>query len=372
MKRKKKISLITIFDNPNFGTYLQALALSLALEKKDNKVEIVRYMRPIWHNPSKLRRKLRVLEPLLENIRILIGSKYLKQRKGCRDFVSKYISLSKIYYSFDELKSNPPKADIYLTGSDQVWNTIHNHGIDKSFYLGYVPESVPKYAYAASVGMNYIPDEYKEETKALLSQYKAISVREQSNIALLESIGIKSEMVLDPTLLLTSEEWKKKAKIMNLSEPYVLVYSVESKERDKQVGEIAQLIAKAKKYKVYEVSYDGKERSILGCDRHFYYATPDVFLALITNADFIVGSSFHITAFAINFNIDFISVAPDRFSSRIDNLLSMTGLLKRKISDSASFDNSYLEECDFTQANDFLNKERIKSNKFLEKISLSE
>lgn len=309
------------------------------------------------------------LEPLYLLKAYLRKNKIIIQQNECRRFVAKHISLSKTYYSYQELEENPPKADIYLTGSDQVWNTIHNHGVDKAFYLGYAPEDAPRYAYAASIGMSQIPTEYVEETKKLLVKYQRISVREQSNIGLLASIGIKSEQVLDPTLLLNCTEWKKYARPLTFTEPYLLVYSVESKERDVIVGQVAQKVAKVKGLKIYEVNYFGENKTIPGCDKHFFHATPDLFLALIANASYVVVSSFHGTAFSINFNKDFISVAPDRFSSRLDGILGMTGLEWRKVSDANEVTDELIDKpIDYSIANKKIKVEREKSISFLKEI----
>ena len=365
----KKISLITIFDNPNFGTYLQALALGVVLERFNTKVEIVHYERPVWHTFSNFRKKTKYLEPLRILKAYIRGRKGIIQQYECRKFVGKYLKITPPYYSYEELEKNPPKADIYLTGSDQVWNTIHNHGIDKSFYLGYAPKDKPRYAYAASIGMDNIPVEYTNITKDLLSRYNAISVREELNVTLLSKIGINSSLVLDPTLLLSSDEWIKYSKKKSFPEEYLLVYSVESREQDRVVSAIAKKIAKQKKLKIYEVNYFGENKSIEGCDRHFFYATPQLFLSLVSNATFIVGSSFHITAFAINFKKNFLSVAPKRFSSRIDSLLRLTGLEDRKISTVDDFDESLInKKTDFSHAEAYISAERKKSFDFLNSI----
>lgn len=369
----KKISLITIFDNPNFGTYLQALALGIVIRHFGAEVEIVHYERPTWHKYSKLFRKSSVYRALTLLKAYLKNEKSYLQRYKCRKFVRKYIKVCGPYFSYNQLCDRPPKADIYLTGSDQVWNTTHNKGIDKSYYLGYAPSYAKKVAYGASIGMSEIPNEYKDETKRLLSKYSAISVREVSNVSILKNIGIDSCMVLDPTLLLNKEEWNKYTnKKINIEKPYILVYSVESKERDKEVGLIARNIADAKGWDVIEVNYFGPNKQIPYCNKHFYYATPDIFIKLISQASFVVVSSFHGTAFAINYNKQFITIAPDRFSSRIDGILKMTGLMNRKITSSQENYLSIINESiDFTNVNFILKQEREKSFKFIKEQILN-
>lgn len=367
----KKISLITIFDNPNFGTYLQALALGIVIKHLGAEIEIVHYERPTWHKYSKLFRMSSLYRGLILLKAYLKNDESYLQRYKCRKFVEKYIKVCGPYFSYTQLCNHPPKADIYLTGSDQVWNTTHNKGIDKSYYLGYAPSGAKKVAYGASIGMSEIPNEYQDETKRLLSLYYAISVREALNVSILKNMGIDSCTVLDPTLLLNKDEWDKYVnKKINIEKPYILVYSVESKERDKEVGLIARNIANAKSWDVIEVNYFGPNKQIPYCDKHFYYATPDIFITLISQASFVVVSSFHGTVFSINYNKQFITVAPDRFSSRIDGILKMTGLTKRKI---ISSQENYLgivnENIDFTNVNFILKQERKKSFDFInEKI----
>lgn len=363
----KKISLITIFDNPNFGTYLQALALGLVLQGRGYNVEILHYERQLWQKYSKKYKESRIYRFLCLMRAYALGWKSVTQRYECRRFVSRYVNISTPYFSYQELTGNPPIADIYLTGSDQVWNTTHNRGIDKVFYLGFVQGGEKKVAYAASIGMDIIPKEYQEETKRLLQKYSCISVREKSGVRLLEQLGINSTLVLDPTLLLSKGEWCKLIRRQIHKKPYVLVYSVESKGKDEIVGKIARKIADLKGYDVVEVNYSGYEKQIPYCDNHFFYSTPHTFLSLMSYASFVVVSSFHGTAFAINFNKPFITVSPDRFSNRVEDLLSMVGLTNRLIQGTGeNIENLVNEPMDFYKANSVLEEERKKSFDFID------
>lgn len=362
----KKVSLITIFDNPNFGTYLQALALGLTIQKYGATVEIVHYERPGWHSNGLKDRALSKLSFMLPLICKILRKPAPLQQYECRKFVGRYMPITKAYYSYNELVKDPPKADVYLTGSDQVWNTTHNHGVDKSFYLGYAPKGSYKVAYAASIGMDNIPQQYQETTKQLLSQYSYISVREASNVDLLRSIGIDSELVLDPTLLFNKNDWSKISRAYVSPKPYILVYSVETEEIGREVSKVARGIANKTGMDVYCITYSGREGAIPDCDKYIIYATPDMFLSFMQGASFVVASSFHATAFAINFHKPFISVAPDRFSSRIDSLLNITGLKSRKINDS---NDDYLhfvdENIDYNDVEDSLKPLRQKSLEFI-------
>ena len=118
-------------------------------------------------------------------------------------FLQERVNLTKSRYcSYDQLKANPPLADIYITGSDQVWNSIWNKGIDLAYFLDFAPAGKPRIAFSASIGREQLNEEEIPETKHLLEKYNAISVREQSAVEILASMDIKSTLVLDPTLML--------------------------------------------------------------------------------------------------------------------------------------------------------------------------
>ena len=125
----KRIALVTIFDNPNFGTYLQTFALSSIIEKLGGTVQIVHYERPHWRYWNSLFESFKSVN-LLHKISRFCWSiaPYIQKRKE-QKFIMNNFSVSRRYNSFEDLKSNPPVADVYLTGSDQVWNSIHNRGI---------------------------------------------------------------------------------------------------------------------------------------------------------------------------------------------------------------------------------------------------
>ena len=140
-QEKGKVNIITIIDNTNFGTYLQAFALARTIDGLGYTVKIIDYCRKHQSHSFLLISSLKTTRNPLKWINRIInwGGNYLLREKDKR-FLKKYLTKKK-YYSFEELKKYYPKADIYITGSDQVWNSIHNRGIDKSYYWGFVPSS---------------------------------------------------------------------------------------------------------------------------------------------------------------------------------------------------------------------------------------
>lgn len=118
--------------------------------------------------------------------------------------------------------------------------------------------------------------------------------------------------------------------------------------------------------KIYGIYYGGRDWNIDCCDKNFYYSTPDMFISLLLQADFVVVSSFHGTAFSVNFNKPFFTVLPSRFASRIDSLLEKCGLMNRKISE---YSTNYLDDdIDYQVVNNILEKERVKSFAFIDKV----
>lgn len=365
-----KVVIITVLDNTNYGTYLQALATGLTVHKLGCDVEIIHYIRKFMtpQGYSKLILKERGFLRWLN--RCVLHSRKRTHELRSKDyaFLESYIPVTKEYVGFEELLADPPKADIYLTGSDQVWNSFYNRGIDKSFYLDFAPKMAKRISYAASIGMSAIPAEEVDETTRLLSKYQAITVREISAKKILSDLGVCSEVVLDPTLLLNKDEWVNIANRFHFDEkePYLLTYSVEYGNENSIIKHYAQQIAKERGLKLYHITYSGKPKDNY-YDKIFCYATPDQFLNLMLNASFIVVSSFHGTAFSINFNKPFITVSPKKFNSRIQSLLRITGLDSRLVTDNTRSLDSF-GNINYDIVNEKLDIERKKSINILSQM----
>lgn len=363
-----KVSIITIVDNTNFGTYLQALATGIAIRKLGHESEVIRYTRQFM-TPKGMSMAILKDRGLLSwiNRYVLHSNKYTwTLREKDHKFLSSFVPVTQEYIGYNTLASNPPTADVYLTGSDQVWNSVYNKGIDKSFYLDFAPEGKKRISYAASIGMKDIPANEIDETKALLSKYQHITVRETSAKTILSKLGLKSEVVLDPTLLLDKEEWTAIANkySFDVKEPYLLTYSVEYGNEDSYIKYYAQQIAKQRNLKIYHVSYSRSGMMPDYVDKAFPLATPDLFLNLMLHASFVVVSSFHGTAFAVNFNKQFLTISPHRFNSRVESLLGLLGLKQRIINDDKS-DITAMDSIDYEKINMLLDQERVKSmNRF--------
>lgn len=363
-----KILLTTIVDNINFGTYLQAFATVHVLRKRNMDVEVLNYIRPYLtgaYYAKKIARDkskpflFRIFKSIayymLNNFMIWNLKRYLKQR----------VSLTDIIREPKDLMKYQGKYDLYLTGSDQVWNTQHNFGVDEVFFFKGIKGR--KRSMAASIGVDSFDSEDADKIASLLKDYSYISVRESFGVDVLKSIGItNSHQILDPTLLLDKKQWLKLVDAKSYDkEKYLLVYSVEL-EKNNTVYDVANKIAKEKNLKIYVVSPTIKlKKDIPMADRIFSLAKVDTFISLMANADYVVCSSFHGTAFSINFNRQFVTIVPHRFNSRVESLLNLLNLRGRFINDIKSLPQT---EIDYRIVNEALNKERAASLKNVDEI----
>lgn len=366
----KKVSIITILDNINCGTYLQAVALALSVHRCGAEAELINYKRECADWRRMLMGKKNPIK-WIYNLLIELPAQYCLRKKNYK-FVRNFVSITTLeYHNIGQLKRNIPVADIYMTGSDQVWNSFYNHGVDPSFYLDFVPHTKPRVAYAASIGMDEFPSEQINEITHLLKKYKQISVREQSAFKLLSSLGINNvEVVLDPTFLLDNVQWNKIAaeyeKIV-IDEPYLLIYSVETVVEHELIEKYATEVALKNGWKIYEISTGNFVHRFKCAHRHFFRITPDIFLNLMLQAKFVIASSFHGTAFSVNFGKQFLTVSPGRFRSRVGSLLAALGLNDRIINNDR-MDVDTLSDIDYKVINEKLAVMRNNSWKMLKQL----
>ena len=368
--RKIKVALVTILDNQNIGTYLQAFSLSNVIEKETNsEVEIVNYERKVSTRTSSVKRILAKNRNFFFKISSIIYRLFIPviAKRRLKNFLKSNTKLTRKYTSFEEIKKMPPIAEVYLTGSDQVWNSNYNKGIDKVFYLDFAPKDKMRLSYAASIGMEEFPKHEIQTVKSLFKKYNKISVREKAAVNLLDKLDISNvEHVLDPTLLFTIKDWERVASKDDFKKtvPYLLIYSVE-KNKKHIIMDCAKRVAKLKGLRIYSVTPEWF-REGFRCDKNFYFSTPERFLNLFLNADFTIVSSFHGTAFSVNLNKQFFSVTPDKFNTRICSLLQAVKLEGRMIQNCNSLTDEYINNSiDYGRTNEIIDAERANSLKFL-------
>lgn len=362
----KKVGIITLHRSANYGSVLQAYALQEKIESLGYKVNIIDY-KPVRYTIRSMLKGIKNKSELLRKnflartvARLIIFPSYILRFRTFRKFVNKYLILTKEQYKKDsDFENKVPIFNIYCTGSDQVWNSDWNGEIDKPLFLNFAPDGAKKISYAASFGKERLDNWENEETKKLLKRYNDISVRELSGQRILKDLGIKkSECVLDPTLLLDGDEWKKIASKKFQNEEYILVYNL---NRNKKIHDYAVKLSNKTGLKIKYITYqvhDFYKKGKMYCN-----TSVENYLALIANAKYVVTDSFHGVAFSINFNRDFMVVYPEKFSARLKSILEITGLFGRVVDG----DDLKLSEenIDYGKVNRIIDDERKKSMEFL-------
>lgn len=366
----KKISLITLHSVQNYGSVLQTYASQRTLEALGYQVEVADYVRE-----NNLRENL--VKTGLANSRFwnrnavarglytLLKRRSLYKRYDLFDaFLKRYIHLSPLRYHTDEdFRASPPQADIYCTGSDQTWNSYWNRGLLCPFFLCYAPEGKPKISYAASFGKKSLDPEEEREIAALLQSYRALTVREQEAVEIIERMGLPAQRVLDPTLMLTLREWRELMSPRAADKDYILIYQLNS---DAYFSQCAKDFAKARGMPLIRVGF-GVEAYAYG-GMVAMNPTPEEFLALIDGARFLLTDSFHATGFAVNFHVPFACYLPRRFSGRITDLLALVGCPERTFSEAAALEALWEQAPAFGRIEAALQRERAESLEILRKI----
>lgn len=362
-----KVDVITRHAPSNYGSLLQALATVKVIEKMGHDCEIIDYIRPDELGMKALMNQLHNKPNYNNNIIKKIAYillRYPDEKRAELAFLrmrEKYLKMTDRFSSMDKLKSLC--ADVYMTGSDQVWGPAVDGKHDKTYFLDFVDNKTKCIAYSASFGRTEIPNSVIKEYKEMLSKYSGIAVREKSAVELLDSWGIPNvEQVLDPVFLMSKQEWSE---YIDHSEQgqYVLVYQIHN---DPNLNEYAKSLAAEKGLPLKRVSAFMRQIFRGG----HLVCLPDIseFLALIKGCTYFVTDSFHGTAFAMIFNRQFMEVLPNNNTgTRNLNILSLVGLENRIVRSKTDI-NLIESPIDYTKVNEILEHERARSLDILRKM----
>lgn len=357
----RNVSLVTLHRSANYGSVLQALATQIVLERMGYNVTVVDYYAP-RNSVFGMLRGLKHKKPILEKnplallaVRTILLPSYLKRRRNFSLFIEKNLNLSqKTYRSNRELASDVPEADLYITGSDQVWNSEWNGGIDEALFLAFAPESSPRVSFSASFGKASLEDGEISRTRELLGCYGGITVREDTGTEIVRGLGFEATQVLDPTLFLSRDDWERWISPKRPKGDYILMYNI---NHNAPLDRFVRRLAEKTRLPVYYISYQ-----LHDCFKHgrMRCCVPvEEFLSLIAHARYVVCDSFHCAAFSVNFNRDFAIVPPERFSTRLESFMRVVGLEDRIVceGDIDVFD----EAIDWQSVNSRLDAERSRS-----------
>lgn len=332
-----RIGIITFHAAHNYGAVLQTYATRKFLSRHGYEdVKVVDY-RPDFlvggyriftclNEPTLLRK----LKGLATTLLLSFPLRYLRVKRFNR-FIGKYLSLSA---RLAEGKCPKEVYDVFITGSDQIWNPGITGSFDDVYFASFPSfwkNNPHKIAYAASMGLDTLSDGQKEYLADRLRTYTAIGVREKVAQELLQPLTDKNvSVVVDPTLLLSREEWDELCESPKVKQKYVLVYQV---CRDVNTLRIARGIARQIGAKVIEISSFVEGIGVLSKKKQC--VKPEMFLGYIREAACVVTTSFHGTVFSILYGRPFYAVdivgMKGGSNSRLCTLLSTLCLEDRYI-----------------------------------------
>lgn len=326
-----KIGIITISEHNNYGNRLQNYALQRFLLNYVDNVDTIWWCKDNYLLNKKISIKM-VVKYLLnyKGARSYIKNKYVKdciREYNIKKFSDKYISIKYDY------KINKDLSEIYnffFVGSDQVWNPNFWAGWDSlvntinAVFLKFVPKE-KRIAYAASIAIPEIPKDKEKFFKDSLNEMKAISMREKAGAELVKNLtGREVPVVVDPTILLSKEEWQKIEMVPEWynGEKYILTYFLGNP------SPIIKNIAKKNNWKIYNLMDKN--------DFDLYTSRVEEFVYLIDHAQLVATDSFHACVFSILMNTPFLVVNRQQkgvadMTSRIDTLMELFGYQDRYI-----------------------------------------
>ncbi len=364
-EKKMKIALITIHNVTNYGAVLQAYATKVALSRYGQVSTVDYRTKYLSRNMDKIR-----FEPSVHGFKMLVHDLLnlpwrLKLVSRFKTFIKSNLNLTETMGSKELLEGKAGDFDVYVCGSDQIWNPVvvsPENKIDPIFFLSFAKGDVKKFSYASSIGHHHYTKEEKPKVKALLSSFDMISVRESDGKEKIEEIlpGKMIYHVVDPTLILSKHEWYSLFNVKEEVNDYVLVYSVPRTDLIKKAVDYF-----SKKLGLRIVAVDRMLFPIAKVDKHVRNAGPNEFIRLFANASFVVTDSFHGACFSVNFAKPFACISANKGANRQESLLKLLGIENRIMYAENDFENLDIK-VDYETVTPKLEKIRNESLQFID------
>lgn len=376
-KNKRRVGILThYYDSDNYGGVLQAFALCKVIN--DLGYEAEQICMPVecvpFSNNGEKQKKQRskfISRAWDKLMRIIFDVDEIcaNRKKAVTAFANTYVPHSAEVYRKDTIKKTIELYDIFVAGSDQVWNTDF---YVPAFFLDFVPDEKPKFSYAASIAKDSLTDAESLYFKEKLRSYIGVSVREDNAVKQLQHLSpVNVEWVVDPVFLISQNEWDKIADKKNkIERKYVFCYFL----GDNRVSrEIARKYANKEGLAIITVQYLGKkyrreERSF--GDVRIKSASPEEFVSLIKQAEIVVTDSFHAIAFSAILGKSFVATQrgyANEMISRLDNILLLLDEKDRFISNKKYSENKYdiSKDCNAQKWQECIEKKRLESLNYL-------
>lgn len=361
---ENRVILTTVFSAFNYGSSLQALAGKHIIRKVGYEAELVKLRSLVKGRDVRLGKL----------VTILFRSLFLKKNNALKTYGTSYKKVlvagteEKFFIFADEylkpeevtwrgLKRKAKDAVACFSGSDQIWNSSTLY-VDPLYYLRFAPQ-YKRVALSPSFGRDFIADYNKPKMKTWIGEYPYLSVREDSGVRLIKELTGKDALhLLDPTLIVSAEEWKTILEIEDIHKTYILAYFLDepsafARKSLKELKEKMNCEVVAIPYQFENMDY---------CDR-LVAAGPKEFVELVVNAKVVCTDSFHGTVFALNMHTPFFTFereygSANKQSERVLSILRKVGMIERyqpvNVVDT-------LYDLDFEHSEAVLNTEREKA-----------
>lgn len=363
-----KIGILSRHSVANYGSLCQAYALQKSIENLGHDAVNINYTPDNEYGGRLANTLLKVSR--WNKFKIILIPYYFYQKFSCSYSFNKFkLFRYNLLKETEELNKSTVKNcikdfDLFCTGSDQVWNVLYDNKMDFTYLFDFLPKEYTRFSYASSFGGNSLL-EGKDCIKKYLKNYSSITVREDSGVNILKDLNISGKQVLDPTLLLKKEDWQQFINTANNSGKYILIYQLKP---NKNFDEYAKKLSNQTRLKLIRVST--MLFQFTKCGQFKYLPNISEFLSLIANATCLITDSFHGTCFAINLNVPFIEILPNRFNERNQSLLRMFNLEDRVLS---NYEDTELinKEINWNNVNKILEEKRKNSINELSDMILS-
>lgn len=377
-----KIGVITYwYGNSNYGMMLQCWALQTYLKDHGHDPFVIRFKKNEYVSVGKkiltrigLLSLINRVKCIIKNIPFVDTSKNDALRKF-EEFRRNNISLSDQSYStIAELRNEPPLADCYITGSDQVWSQLLDDENNYAYFLDFGYPSTKRVAYAPSFSLKEYPAHLKNKLSRLLQEIDFISAREYDGVRICNELGFKALKVLDPTLLLERSKYTQLCQLEpRHTLPYVYIYSLNIKSAEEVRWSELHTMSKLHSLKTIVTPSDGylKGGEIFGNDVEYEYATIEQWLSLIRDAEMTVTSSFHGIVMSIILERPFVYVPlQGSFSvgnNRVLDLLQELKLEDRILTGDVCYEDLYAKRIEWNNVKERLSVYKKESIEYLNK-----
>lgn len=378
MLMRKRIGIITHYHmSKNYGGNLQAYAMVSFLNKRGYEAEQISYFMDepqainvsfiarLKHKAHKIKQKIKGVFNEIEDKKHNILK---RQAKASKDF-NQNIPHSQAVYDDLSITNCIEDYDCFITGSDQVWNLDCYHS---PYFLDFVPPTKIKLSYAASLAKDFLTESQKDIFRKSLSDYKAVSVREKNAEKLLKGIlPVEIQTVVDPTLLLTREEWDEVCSDCMMEEKYVFCYFLGENREERK---LAEQFARLHHLKVVAIPHIG---GIKWMDRKFgdlrlYDVSPQQFISLIKHAEYVFTDSFHAVVFSNIYQKQYFVFNRNKKGAMASRIVDITQLFHQEERFCADKERETIEyltslsNIDYTKNNDDFERLKEQSISYLE------